>query len=608
MSRTRSANPIPRYLLAAQELRGNPGQWAAYESTGNCVMLAGPGSGKTKTITLKIARLLNEEIRPPHGLACITYSNECVRELKQRLEVLGVGDSRRVFIGTVHGFCLKHLIAPFAKLAGLDLGDPLVVADSKKRDEIFARAAEEVIPHENPAYLWSPVNAYRRTYLDRTGDEFRNRDPKFAQLIERYEELLHDALYVDFDDMVLLGLRLLREHEWVQRAVKARFPVLVVDEYQDLGNPLHQIVLELYSKAEVRLIAVGDPDQSIYGFTGANPALLHELAARDDVETLELKMNYRSGRTIVASSLVALDEQREYVAVGDYEGTITHWKCPTGIEEQVKLVCETIIPEALERREGRTKGDIAVLYIDKKDGAVITRALRDRGIDYVGGDKEARYTTTPLTRWVEDCAAWCSGGWESAKPSLRSLIDFWMNFNEAPLDKETRRRLRIELVRFLWSNRNPAASLKDWLEGLAATGVTEILAQNHVRLDDRTSFDELMKAANDPDKLLDLNVGGFGKLRGSSDHVNLVTLHSSKGLEFDVVIMIGLEQGRIPNYSATTPESKREPRRLFYVGLTRARNEVHLLSSGFYENNYGRRFEYGPSEFVLEVMSKLDAQ
>jgi len=571
-------------------------------------MLAGPGSGKTKTITLKIARLLSEDIRPPHGLACITYSNECARELKQRLEVLGVGDSRRIFIGTVHGFCLKHLIAPFAKLAGLNLAEPLVVADAKKRDEIFARAAEEVIPRENPKYLKSRADTYRRNHLDRAGAAFRNRDPEIAQLVERYEELLHSFGYVDFDDMVLLGLRLIKENEWVRKAMKARFPVLVVDEYQDLGNPLHQIVLQLCSVAGVRLIAVGDPDQSIYGFTGANPALLHELADLDDVEKIELKMNYRSGKTIVTSSLIALDEQRDYVAVRDDDGKILDWRCPAGIEEQVELVCKRIIPEALARRDGRARGDIAVLYIDKKDGAVVTAALRANGIDYVGGDKEARYTTTPLTRWVEDCAAWCSGGWQNAKPSLRSLIDFWMNFNEAPLDREVRRRLRIELVRFLWSHRDPAARLKDWLEGLAATGVTEILAQNHIRLDDRTSFEELIEAANNPDKLLNLNVGGFGKLRGSSDHVNLATLHSSKGLEFDVVVMIGLEQGRIPTYSATTPESKREPRRLFYVGLTRARNEVHLLSSGFYENQYGRRFENGPSEFVLELMSRLDSQ
>jgi DNA helicase II / ATP-dependent DNA helicase PcrA len=129
---------------------------------------------------------------------------------------------------------------------------------------------------------------------------------------------------------------------------------------------------------------------------------------------------------------------------------------------------------------------------------------------------------------------------------------------------------------------------------------------SHVRPDEKESFEALLAAVNDPNKLGTMNIGGFGKLRGASDHLNLVTLHSSKGLEFDVVIMMGLEQGRVPSYSATTPDSKREPRRLFYVGLTRARDEVHLVYSGFYKNRYGRTFVNGPSEFVLEVKQSLN--
>lgn len=104
------------YKTAAEDLRGNPGQWKAYESPGNCVILAGPGSGKTKTLTTKMARMLAEDVQRPSGIACITYSTECARELQRRLAKLGVVECSNVFIGTVHSFSLKHVVSPFAWL------------------------------------------------------------------------------------------------------------------------------------------------------------------------------------------------------------------------------------------------------------------------------------------------------------------------------------------------------------------------------------------------------------------------------------------------------------------------------------------------------------
>src|SRR5262245_32305423 len=107
MSLTSASNVRLNYKRAAEDLRDNPGQWKAYESSGNCVMLAGPGSGKTKTLTIKMARMLAEDVRSPSGIACITYSTECARELQRRLAHLGVEEGPNVFIGTVHSFCLK---------------------------------------------------------------------------------------------------------------------------------------------------------------------------------------------------------------------------------------------------------------------------------------------------------------------------------------------------------------------------------------------------------------------------------------------------------------------------------------------------------------------
>src|SRR5712692_9993344 len=151
MSPSAAVNFQPTYLAAAEDLRGNPGQWQAYESRGHCVILAGPGSGKTKTLTVKMARMLHEDIHPPRGIACITYNSECVRELKYRLDQLGVEESGSVFIGTVHSFCLRNVVLPYAQLGGLGLPKDIAVASVSEQDLAFEQAlGEEIGASEYP--------------------------------------------------------------------------------------------------------------------------------------------------------------------------------------------------------------------------------------------------------------------------------------------------------------------------------------------------------------------------------------------------------------------------------------------------------------------------
>lgn len=131
ISVTPSRSVSTAYLAQAAELAGNPGQLAAYNSQGHCVVLAGPGSGKTKTLVLKLARILAEDVEAPRGVACITYSQECARELARRIESLGLQQAPNLFIGTVHGFCLRHLLMPYGRLAGLPISFPLSVATNE---------------------------------------------------------------------------------------------------------------------------------------------------------------------------------------------------------------------------------------------------------------------------------------------------------------------------------------------------------------------------------------------------------------------------------------------------------------------------------------------
>jgi superfamily I DNA/RNA helicase len=227
------------YLKAAEGLRPNEGQWDAYNSKGHCVVLAGPGSGKTKTLTIKLARMLAEDVKEPRGLACVTYNNECARELEQRLAKLGVEAGRRVFIGTVHSFSLTQIVLPYAKTAKLGLPDDFRVATVKQQRVALENAFKRVIGGpENPQNWSLPMSRHRRSILNRDSRAWKEQDPQLSRLVEAYERELRREGLIDFDDMPLLAVRAL-QNDWVQRAILAKYPILAVDEYQDLGRALH---------------------------------------------------------------------------------------------------------------------------------------------------------------------------------------------------------------------------------------------------------------------------------------------------------------------------------------------------------------------------------
>jgi DNA helicase-2/ATP-dependent DNA helicase PcrA len=502
-------NRIPAYLEAAEDLRHNPGQWKAYESQGNCVILAGPGSGKTKTVTIKVARMLADDVREPRGLACITYNNECARELKRRFARLGVAERPNLSVGTVHSFSLTKIVLPYAKAAHLDLPSPLSIASPSEQDQLFESAVTQKIgPDQNILNWRTQADQYRRTFLDRDSDEWHITDPTLSDLVESYEHNLRMNGQVDFDDMVLIGLKLVETHEWVRRFIRARFPILVVDEYQDLGLPLHRMVLSLLTSG-VRLLAVGDPDQSIYGFTGARPELLQDLSKAEGVSTIHLSTNYRCGKLIVRAGQVALGEDRGYdTPAQSPEGSIRIHSCPSGLTEQAQVICKEIIPRALEAKN-RNLGDIAVLYPDRYIGDSIAQEAKSCNLPFIRVDQNGPYRRTPLTRWLEDCAQWCSGGWRRGRPSLSSLLKTWLSFNRSDSADDRGVSLRRELVAFLWRNRIPDQSLHSWLSRFATDCLENALTKQGTMRDECEALHHLIQACAKGGRIEDFTVASF---------------------------------------------------------------------------------------------------
>lgn len=586
------------YFKAAEDLRRNKNQWEAYEAGGHCVVLAGPGSGKTKLLTVKMARILAEDVRAPRAVACVTYSTECVRELRRRLVKLGIDESRQLSVGTLHGFCLQHVLLPHGRALGLQLPTPLNVASTKQQGRVFDDALK-ALQMGATGGLKTALDRFRRDNLD---PKKWDRSIEIAMLAAKYEELLRSRGFIDFEIMAREAVLAIEQHAWLRECLRARFPVLVVDEYQDLGTALHRLVLALCFDAGVRLVAVGDPDQSIYGFTGAHPEHLKTLAARDDVRTFRLALNYRSGTRLVAAAKAALPADVDYTADTDEPGILEYPGCNGGIRGEAAYLVDTLLPGLLKRWK---PGEILVAFRSKNEGGPVEAALKAKGHEYVKIGSTAAYPKSPLTRFVEEIARWCAGGADLGDPKLSRVLGQWIMLQRLT-DPELIRLERLKLLRFMFDHRGEDTSAKDWLTALendvmlVGDARTRLLANGDV-----DCFDDLCQAVKPGGPLERFTVRNLAGQAGSREHLNLITLHSSKGTEFPVVVLIGVDEGSFP--FATVPvgsAQEDEDRRLFYVGVSRAQRELHILWSKPVDGD--RNFR-GPSRFLVEMHKKLKA-
>ena len=585
------------YQRAAEDLRPNDGQWQAYEATGHCVVLAGPGSGKTKTLTIKLARILSEDVENPRGVACITYNNECARELENRLAGLGVEPGKRVFIGTVHSFSLTQILLPYGPLLGVGLPEEFGIATQQQQRIALENAFNEVIGGpgntQNARFL---MDLYRRSNLDRDQPAWRERNEQQARLVEAYERHLRAMGLIDFDDMPLLALRALKQNPWLRTALVAKFPVLAVDEYQDLGRALHQMVLGLCFRSGMRLLAVGDADQSIYGFIGAYPELLQRLSERDDVETVTLGLNYRCGSQIVQASEYALGEERGYQVPADADnGTVYFHPSTGGYSTHANSLFSEILPGVRARNPGLELGNIGILYPAAFLGDEVAEAAQEHGYGVLRTDANALYPrSSRLMRWLEACASWCCEGWKRGDPRWSRIVSEGIRlFPELLGDREKGRQFGRSLLELMWHRRDGQYDLHNWLLEFKQGLLAPLMASERTFVEEQTILDNFISRLDADGDIGQMRLGQFSGEGAGNDRINLSTLHSAKGREFDVTILFGMDNGRIPRANSSQADII-AARRLFYVGFTRARTELHLIYSS-----------HNPSPFVTEVGERI---
>ncbi|MGY1857569.1 UvrD-helicase domain-containing protein [Modestobacter sp. SYSU DS0290] len=577
-----------------QLLQSNPQQWEAFEEPGHCVVLAPPGSGKTQLLTAKLAdSVARQRVRPPRGVACITMTNEAAGELRRRLASLGLQTRSTMFVGTVHGFAFSRIVSPFAALAGFESIKERRLA-TPQEDRACRELALEAAGFRggDRRNALSTMNVVRQR-LDLSGNPLLG-GPRIAALAEAFETTLATQGVYDYNTIIATAVSLVEDNQWIARAVGAAFAEMYVDEYQDLAPGLDRIVraITLRKGSKTRLFAVGDPDQAIYAFSGAHPELLNRLAAEEGIHRVVLERNYRNGQGIIDSALAVLGQQRVIQGTGAGGAVVVHAQQAT-VDAQVGYTVE-LVRRAI--KEGTSADQIAVVSPWGSDRDALAAALRNAAIPVFARSDE-NWRTTPLTSLVETASAWISQR-HVRSLLLSDIVPLFRQFISGGDRSERHTKLRTLIGTLI---RHDSTSLAwDFVQDL-----TGLLVDGGRGLgdDDVSEYERLRFAISPGGPLAHMTVEDMGKRARAVGHVLASTIHASKGLEFDVVIISGADNAALPGFNPTSEEVA-EGRRKLYVSITRARKHVDIVYCASRISSKGNPYRVEASPLIRALASQ----
>ena len=611
---------------------------AVTHGEGPLLVVAGAGSGKTRVLTYRIAWLLGKGLAQPHAVLAVTFTNKAAREMAERVEKLVGGSLRGGFVGTFHRFALQ-LLRNHPAEAGLP--PRFAIADEDEQRTLIERVLKRLdVPSSrmSPRAARSRISAAKNAMAtpEQLAARARGGDERLiAELYEAYQGELRTAAAVDFDDMLLGAVSLLEREEALRKGLASRFRWILVDEYQDTNLAQAQLVWLLGGK-QPNLTAVGDEDQSIYRWRGAEiENILNFEATYPGSRVVTLGRNYRSAEPILqaAAAVIAHNARRRpkklSSEVGQGAPVAVYLAADEGDEAR-------FVADEIERLRGTVSlGEIAVLFRVNAQSRSFEAELVRRTVPYavVAGTrfwerKEVRDALAYLRLLVvpDDVLAFrravhvpARGIGQVAMEHLEAAAVAWeVSLPEAarrlPERLTPRARLALgEFFRLLGELQTLAGSapavevVRQLLErsGLAAQYATED-EEDRAR---RANLDQLVAAAAEAvERGLDL--AGFldevalltdADARREGEAVQLSTLHAAKGLEFDVVFLVGMEDGLLPLRREGNGEAdEEEERRLAYVGMTRARRRLFLTLARVRRVN-GQLLSGRPSPFLLEV-------
>jgi DNA helicase-2/ATP-dependent DNA helicase PcrA len=622
-------------------------QRAAVEHRGGpLLVVAGAGSGKTRVLTRRIAHLLATGDAPPWGVLAITFTNKAAGEMRHRVSELVGPRGQKMWVSTFHSSCLRILRSHADRLGYR--GSFTIYDDTDSRRLIEMIISElgldtKRLPSRSVAAVIGQAKADLidfetfREQAHAEPDPFRRR---IADVYALYQQRLLTANALDFDDLLMVTANLLQACDDVREAYQERFQHILVDEFQDTNRAQNEIV-ELLGQAHGNVCVVGDSDQSVYKWRGADIRnILDFERAFPDATTILLEQNFRSTATILnaANAVIANNVGRtpkELFTVGDTGDPILRYRAEDERDEASWVSGEIL---RLRAAESLQWGDVAIFYRTNAQSRALEDSFIFTGIPYVvvGGAKfydrrevkdilayvrvlanpddevSARRIVNVPKRGIGDASVARLAAWAQVnRVSFAEAID---RAEEAGLSATALRGAQqlstmLAELRPLVSTVNPA----DFLQLVADRSgyMAELVAEHsHEAAGRIENIAELGGVAGEFDDVVGFLetvalVSDSDEIEGDGTRVSLMTLHTAKGLEFPAVFVVGLEDGIFPHSrSLGEPDELEEERRLFYVGITRARRHL-AVSHAWVRTIFGRTQHNIPSRFLAEIPSDL---
>ena len=603
---------------------------AVLHKDGPCLVIAGAGSGKTRVLTTRIANLIENGI-PSYNILAITFTNKAAKEMRDRLS--SIVPDNNAFVGTFHSLGVR-IIRENAPLLGLDRNFSII--DSDDVISLIKRIMKDLGLDPKltaPAYIRNKISSIKNDMLSNDDiNKFYNtpQDKVAEKVYYEYIEILKKNNSVDFDDLLRLPVKLFQEHQDVLEMYQDRFKYILIDEYQDT-NEVQYKLSKLLAKKYKNIFIVGDPDQSIYMFRGANfRNILNFEKDYKNAKVIPLEENYRSTKYILdaANSVIKNNKERKektlWSSVG--EGKKTKYLRAYDGKHEIQLVLDEI-KRLLD--EGYKKSDIAVLYRTNAQSRVVEEMFLKSNMPYKVVGSYYFYNRKEIKDLICYLRLILNNDDEI---SLRRVINVpKRGIGEATISKLDQEAKEQNTSIFQVISKGKEQLFKELIihltkesENLSLTGLIDLILEetgmkeeyeNEKTLESERrlevleefksitkSFEERTGSVSLSDFLEEISlIADITEHQEDEDVVTLMTMHSAKGLEFSIVFLVGMEDGIFPHQNSFCEEGGlEEERRLCYVGITRAKERLYITNAKR-RMLYGKDIMNAPSRFIKEI-------